>query len=391
MRRLASYTAIILATLGVLLLLWQFREVVALFILSLLAAAMIRPVIAWLVEKGVPAAAGRTLVFLGILISLGLALYFLAGQLVRELQELTDELTLTYEVTYARYVMGTDFQQAMTSRLPHPTTLYEAVAGSNGTPFIQTVFGATQNVLLGAGGFFLVLILSIYWSSEQDRFERLWLSLLPASKRVRARNGWREIETAIGNYLNSEFLQSLLAALLIGVGLALFGVPYYVLLGLISGLAWLVPLAGAILIIVATFLAGLTVSPALAIGAALYALAVLSLLEFVVEPRLFNSNRYSSLMIILFMWPMATWFGLGGLILAPPLAAATELLLRQLIQPERQPHKEIELASLEKRYYELSQVFANQRPDETNPPEINNILERLHTLIQQTKTTVPGP
>lgn len=390
MKQLASYVAIVLATLGILLLIWQFREVVALFILSLLVTAMLRPLIAWFVKQGIPAAAARALIFIVLLFSLALVFYFFGSQFVRELQGLTDQLALAYEVTFAGWDTGTEWQQAVTARLPHPTTLYEALAGTDGILLWQTVFGVTQSVLGAAAGFLLVLVLSNYWSSDQERFERVWLSLLPAGQRVRARNAWRDIETAIGDYLNSEFLQSLLAALLIGVGMTLLGVPYPVLLGLISGIAWLIPLVGAILIIITTFLIGLVVSPFLALGACLYTLVVLCLLEFVVQPRLFNSQRYSSLLIILFMWPMAHWLGLGGLILAPPLAAATELLVRQLIQPEPSRDKGTQIASLEKRYQEVSRIFT-ERNGEPRPPEIGNILTRLQTLIQQIKTAIPEP
>ena len=388
MRRLASYTAIVLTTLGVLLLLWQFRQVVALFVLSLLAAAMIRPLIAWLVEKGVPAAAARALVFITLLVGVVLLIYFLVGPLLRELQELTDQLTVTYEYTFARWSLGTEWQQTVTARLPHPTALYEALTGADGLLLLQTVFGVTQSVLGAAAGFFLVLILSHYWSSDQDRFERLWLSLLPAGQRVKARNTWRDIEIAMGRYLSSEFLQSLLAAFLIGGGMAVMGVPYPVLLGLITGIAWLVPLAGAIVILLVIFLAGLSLSLGMAIGATLYALVLLCVLEFVVEPRLFNSHRYSSLLIIVCMWPMAAWFGLGGLILSPPLAAAAQLFVRQLMLPESTQPRRMQMITLERRYQEVHRIFADHE-GEAYPPEIGNILARLHTLIEQSKMILP--
>jgi hypothetical protein len=40
----------------------------------------------------------------------------------------------------------------------------------------------------------LLTALSLYWSLDQQRFERLCLSLLPAETRVYARDSWRELE-----------------------------------------------------------------------------------------------------------------------------------------------------------------------------------------------------
>jgi predicted PurR-regulated permease PerM len=390
MKQLASYTIVVLTTLGVLLLLWQFGEVVALFVLSLLITAIVRPIIAWLTQRGMSAAAARAFVFLTLLGSVILLLFLLSGPLVRELQQLTDQLALAYEVTFARWLMGTEWQQALTTRLPGPTELVKDLTGTNGGLLVSILLGATQTVLGAAAGFLLVIALSLYWSSDQDRFERLWLSLLPAGQRVRTRNTWRVIEMAMGDYLRSELVQSVLAALLIGGGMALLGVPYPMVLGLVAGIAWLVPLAGAVVIATMTFVGGYTLTVGIGLLALIYTMVILYLLEFVIEPRLYNRQRYSSFWVILFMWPMAELFGLIGLILAPALAAASQLLMRQLLSPQPNNGQIIILANLEQRYTELHQLFTHPS-EEPYSPEIGNILERLAQLIQRTKTTIGAP
>jgi predicted PurR-regulated permease PerM len=230
-----------------------------------------------------------------------------------------------------------------------------------------------------------VFLLSIYWSSDQAQFERLWLSLLPAGRRIRARDTWRAIEAAIGGYLLSEFFQSILAALLIGGGLALLGVPYPLLAGVVAAIAWLIPLAGAVVITVLAFVLGYSVSLSIALVATGYAIIVLCFLEFVVEPRFYNRQRYSSLLVILMMWPMAGIFGLPGLIFAPTLAAAVQLFLRHFIQPYSSSGQRVQIAQLETRYDKLQHAF---RTEQSYTPEIANILTRLSTLLKQTKTTI---
>lgn len=387
MKQLAGTTAVILATLGVLLLVWQFRAVVLLFVLSLFAAAMTRPVIAQLTRWGLPAAAARILFFLALLLILILPFVFFGAQLLDEIQHLADRLALAYEMNFARWQVGSDFEQALTLRLPRPTELYEAMTGNEGELFFTSLFGATQNVLGTLGGLLLVFLLSIYWSSDQAHFERLWLSLLPAGRRIQARNTWRAIEAAIGGYLLSEFSQSILAAFLIGGGLALLGVPYPLLAAVVAAIAWLIPLAGAFVIAALVFALGYSVSLSLAFIALGYAVVVLCFLEFVVEPRFYNRQRYSSLLVIVLMWPMAGIFGLLGLIFAPTLAAAVQLLLRHLIQPSSSNGERVQIAQLESRYDKLHHFFSS-RVGDAYPPEIANILNRLSELLQETKTTI---
>lgn len=387
MKQLARYTVTIFVTLGVLLLLWQFRSAVALFILSLFVAATLRPLIARLVEHKIPAAAARTCVFLVLLLVLVLPFIVFGNGLLEEIQHLGDRLTLHYELNFVRWQAGSDFERALTTWLPRPDDLYETMTGDGGTVFFNGLFGATQGVLGLLGGLLLVFLLSLYWSSDQDHFERLWLSLLPASKRMQARDTWRAIESAIGGYLRSEFLQSALAALLIGGGMGLLGTPYPILGGIVAAIAWLIPLAGAALIILFVLAQGYTISLGLGVAAAIYALLVLCFLEFVVEPRFYDRSRYSSLLVILLMWPMASLLGLPGLILAPTFAAALQILLRQLLQPNPIAKRRVQVASLESRYDKLYDAFSNHT-GEPYPPEIANILHRLSHLLQQTKTTL---
>lgn len=71
MRRLAFYTAIIAATLALLILFWQFRSVVILLVLSLVLTAALRPTVEWFVARGLRRGLARVLVYLlvfGVLI-----------------------------------------------------------------------------------------------------------------------------------------------------------------------------------------------------------------------------------------------------------------------------------------------------------------------------------
>ncbi|MCZ7672142.1 MAG: AI-2E family transporter [Chloroflexi bacterium] len=74
-------------------------------------------------------------------------------------------------------------------------------------------------------GGLVILFLSLYWSLDRVRFERLWLSLLPPEQRARARDIWQTIESDLGSYIRSEVAQSLLAGLLLGLGYWALGSP----------------------------------------------------------------------------------------------------------------------------------------------------------------------
>lgn len=390
MKRLGKYTFVVLGTLAALFLLWQFRGVLLLFVLSLFIAAAARPYIAWLVKRGIPGNLAQVLVYwVGIGGAVG-GIYIISGLLLADLQKLSNWSTVQYEAVMITWAEGDLWQQTLVGRLPVPEQLYESIAGAQGQLFVQSVFGAAQITVNAITGLLLMIVMSIYWSSDQSSFERLWLSLLAPAQRMRAREGWRGIEEEIGSYLRSELIQGIAAVLLLGVGYWLLGLSFPVLLALLGGLAWLVPLVGGVFIAVPVLLVGLLHSWLLAITAVCYTITVLAFLEFVIEPRLFHRRRYNPILIVLTMVPLVDVLGLTGFVLAPPLAVMIQLVWQQGLQYYLQQPREtiVQLETLEGRYEDVFAIFAEPQGD-PYPPEIANILRRLRELIRQAHLLPP--
>ena len=174
------------------------------------------------------------------------------------------------------WLEGGLFQQALDRWLPTPDKLFEAIT-SQRQLMLSAVFGFTQGIGGIVSGFLVILFLSIYWSINQNHFERLWLSLLPSEQRSHARDIWRTIEHELGAYIRSEIIQSLLAVLLLGLGYWMLGSPYPALLAVVAAIAWLVPVVGAALAVILPLLLGLLTGAELSLFTVLYTLIVLIL------------------------------------------------------------------------------------------------------------------
>lgn len=384
MKRIASYAAIILGTLALLFLLWQFRVILALFIVSLFVAAAVRPEIVRLNKRGLSAAVSRFIAYSLLIGAFLLVIYVLSEPFSREVQLLSNRTAIAYQFRYNQWLTGNEWQQSLANRLPDPAALFETAIGEEGEQLLQTLLNITQAVFTLLGGTITVIIFSIYWSADQDRFERLWLSVLPADNRIRARDSWREIETSVGDYLRSQFVQSLLAGSLLGLGYWLMGLYYPVLLAILAAVAWLIPLAGVVLIAVPVFIVGLNISLPLALGALLYTIVIILFLEIAVEPRLFDRRRYSTFLMLLTMIGLVDTFGFVGFIIAPPLAAALQLLIGQIFRYTIQPvSTAVHLTQLEKRYQEITHLFQDDSAE--SHPEIGSMLTRLEGLLQKAK------
>ena len=385
-RRAAGAAAVVFGTLALVYLVWVFRQAVILFVFSLAVAAAARPVVEWLALRGWRRSFALLFVYAVFLGGLGAILWAFGSSLLVELQQLADTLARDYDRIWAEWPTGTEVQQNIVRQLPAPADLYESFSPERQNSAMQGLMGVTIGSATFIGQLVTIIILSIYWSIDQVHFERLWLSLLPVESRARSRDVWRYIERDFGSYVRSEVLQSILVALLLGLGLWAMGVRYPTLLAIFGALAWLIPWLGGVLAVLPIVLAALSGGVMLAVFASLFTVAVLVLMEFFIEPRFIRRRRFSPLLTILLIIALVEPFGLLGFLVAPPLAAALELVFRYNLQARTTPvsvETAERLASLRERMAQMRQTIDAQ--EEPLEPQMANLLARLDGLIDRSE------
>lgn len=384
MRRVAINAAVVLGTLALVFLLYEFRRALILFVFSLAVAAATRPFVETLRARGLTRGAALILVYF-LFIGLILLLLGLAGsQILREMQVLADSLAHSYDKMWSEWPKGNEFQKMIIRQMPAPVDLYKSFSPEQQNSALEGLLGFTMLSANFIGELVTVVILSLYWSLDRVHFERLWLSLLPVESRANARTIWRSIERDFGAYVRSEVLQSLFAAILLGIGLWLIGIRYPTLLALFAALAWLIPWLGGVLAVLPVTLTGLSQGPGMAIFATSYAIGVLFFLEFYIEPRFIRQRQYSSLLSILLIIALVEPFGLMGLVIAPPLATVIQLIFRHRLtnRPVPESLKQAEqISQLRARLLMIRQIMA-QNPVEIEP-QTRSLIERLEILIER--------
>jgi predicted PurR-regulated permease PerM len=388
MKQLAWYTIVILSTIAGVFLLWELRTAVILFILSLTVAAILRPIVDFLVQRRLPrglALAITYLLVLGLVIGMGL---YLGGPLIAELQSLATNLPLNYEHIKAQWLTGSWFQQLIARSFPDLNSFSKILMQAPGNSTVQNFLGMTLGSFDLISNIMIVLILSIYWSADQEHFKRLWLSMFPADLRTRWRDVWQNIENEIGSYLRSELIQSLLTVIFLAVGYRLIGLNYPVLLALIGAVGWSIVWFGGLVVVIPALLAGLSISPLVGLSAAIFSILLLSFLEFIVEPRFFKSERLSSLLVVIMVLLMVKQFGIIGFFIAPPLAAAISILANHLFQLSTAsatvslpPPPTVQFEILRERLNTVQFIIDNRA--EPPQPEIINLVNRLDKLVNK--------
>jgi putative permease len=385
-RQLVVIGTAVMTTLLVLVLLWQFRIVVIYVLISLALAATVRPIAR---SESRRSFVTRLLVLLLYVVSIsvfGLLIFLVGRLLIGDLQELAQ--TISEESTWVLppWLEGGLLQQALERWLPTPDKLFEAIT-SQRQLMLSAILGFTQGMGGFVSGFFVIVFLSIYWSINQNHFERLWLSLLPSEQRTHAREIWRTLEHELGAYTRSEIIQSLLAVMLLGTGYWLLGSQYPALLAVVGAVAWLVPVVGAVLAVILPLLLGLLTGAQLSLFTVLYTFVVLIVLQVWLEPRLFRRKWNNPILTLVILLSLADAFGLLGIILAPPVSVVCQILWNLLVSDRLAPATAAQVSDLKERQATLR--FAIEEMKEPPPPLVLSSMERLATLLEKAEALLP--
>jgi predicted PurR-regulated permease PerM len=382
MIRIVRYTVIVVTTLTVLLLLWQFGISIILFLLSLAVAAALRPVISSITGRNVPKRLALGIVYFLLIAAIIGSLLLISQPFLNDLQTATDDFVANYERAKLDWPLhGTLFQKTLAQRLPPSAELYGTLTSQGGIPVLEGVFGIAQNFFSLLGRIAIVIVLSLYWTADQFRFERFGLSLIHPEHHSKALHVWRSVETGVGAYLRSEIIQSALAGILLWLVYSMMGIRYPTLLAGWGAIARLIPWFGALIAVLPALLIGTGVSSTVGLLATIYTIAVLLILKLVIEPRFFLRSKYSSLLIVLFVIALAETFGFVGVVLAPPLAVAVQILFRHLYQfpaPTFSAEMTEQVTDIKERLLHLKRRLQNSRNRESM-----RLADRLHRLVNR--------
>ena len=327
------YTILVLVTLTILMLIWQFGSAVVIFMLSLAVAAAVRPMVQSLEKRGM-----RKII--ALVISFGLIVILIAGLVVigsgplaSDFQKASNDLQRYYEWVKNIWLQSdNNLLVNFADQLPSSNEIYTALTGEAAGSTLRAVLGLAEGTFSFLARLFLVLVLSIYWAADQIRFERLWLSVLPVETRSRAREVWHAVETGVGNYIRREASLSVISGLLLWSGYSLFGIEYPALLALLGVFARLIPWLGPILVIFIPLIIGSMYGIWAAIAAVIYTFIILVAFEMTLGRRLFPRQKFSSLLLVIVLVALAKSYGLLGVILATILTVAMQILMQKLLQ-----------------------------------------------------------
>jgi predicted PurR-regulated permease PerM len=264
----------------------------------------------------------------GIVVVGGLAL--IAGPFVSQATELAAALPQYASDLQARApeVQTTLGQYGINTDLDQLKAQAASAIEQGGTDVLKNMVGT----LAGVGGLILdivlALVISFYLLADGKRMGERSLALIPSQHRAKAVFLQANVARVLGGYLRGQLVLALIIGVLAGVGCAVIGLPYAVVIGVLAGLFELVPMFGPILSVIPAVLVALFMPFPTVIWVVLYFLLIQQVENNVLAPRI--SGHAVGLHPLGAMFALLAGFQLAGLLgalFAVPLAGVLWVLL----------------------------------------------------------------
>lgn len=207
-----------------------------------------------------------------------------------------------------------------------------ALLGNTDAPSGETLLQAIPlagGVLGGMGEALLVVLIGIYLAADPQAYMRGIVRLFPPHRRVRMGHILNAVAAALQKWLTGMAVDMLFVGTVTGLFLWIVGVPLPFALGVLTGVSVFVPYIGPAIATIPGLLLALSISPRLALFAALVYAGAFFIEGNVTQPLLQRwAVSLSPVVNLLAIVAFGIIFGVWGAVLATPMAVAISVLIR---------------------------------------------------------------
>ena len=309
------------------------------FFITVLLVYIVKPLSNRLTAKKIPVGISILIVYLFMLSVLAAASIYLIPELaanIRELMETLPQLISSYESIFNNLLS-----------IINSSNWSEQVKGAIFEQ-IANVVGQAQEFLvrLLEDGLKLVvdmariivdltiaLVLTYYTIKDGDKFKEYALRLLPRRWRNGLTGVCKEISRILAGFIQGQLMIAFIVGILETIGLMIVGMRYPLVLGMIGGLANIIPYFGPYIGAIPAVAIALTISPIKAVWTVVVFLAVQQIDNNFISPKMIEGR--------LGLHPVATifavlaggeFFGIMGMLLAVPVMAILRVIFNKAVE-----------------------------------------------------------
>ncbi len=346
-RRLVYLRILLIVVLLVGILFWLSSKVIVVLLILLVAALLayaVVPVIDRL-HRFMPRVLAMLLVYVVAIVLFGLLAYLTVKTLIPQLNSLVQNVQTFVKPgsngqasPLDQMLTSVGFTQSqINSATKQLQSQLRTIAGNIASGTEQLIGG-----LISAGfNILITVVVSIYLLVDGYRFGNWLIGSSPLSQRGWVSSVLEILQRVVGGYIRGQIIMSSCMGVLQFVGMAILGVPYAPLLGVLAFILEFIPTIGTIVTGFVAVVIALTVSWQLALITLIYTIIVDCIEGYVLSPRIMGrAVEIRPVVSLLAMIAGSELFGIWGAILAAPTMGLIQALVGAYWQYYQKTHTE---------------------------------------------------
>ncbi|HEY1428120.1 MAG TPA: AI-2E family transporter [Candidatus Tumulicola sp.] len=338
-RRIGWTVAIICVLLGALWVAEHIPRTLTIFTIAAFIAFGVVPV-ANRLEKRMPKPLAIATVFAVLLIAIALGMFIVVPLTISQVQLLATNLP-GYAAATQGWLSGAEdslsrhFPQL---QLPMQNFSVTSFSGSKLSVLVTGVLASLGTLAFNAAtGLFVAfsaIILSFFFLLNDKQIGDWFAGMFPPNRRETARKLSAEVTQLFGSYIAGQIAVSAITGFVIAVASAIIGFKFSLILGIISGVAYAIPIIGMLIaeIIAVPMCLPQGIGMTIWVQVIMFGMARIS--DNVLVPKIMGESVGVSPIGAMFaVFAGGELFGIPGLILGIPMAALVKILWRYFMAP----------------------------------------------------------
>ena len=314
-------------------LIWQLWTVVLVVVVALVLVGTLDPMVAWLERHKMRRGWALVLVFVALMASLVGILILSVPPLLGEIQHIFESLPAN------RDRLVTELQHH-----PWAAPFAKQVKDVPLNDVMMRVAGYSFDLLGVIGYGVTTLFLAIYLLADPRHAKGLLYAVVPRNHHVKLARILMELTVIVGGYMRGQLITSVAIAIFMFILMTALGIDNALSIALFAGMTDIIPFIGGYVATAPSVAAVASRGPAWMLGLFLVGMLYQEFESRILIPRVYGRVlRLSPALVLLALLIGGTLLGVLGALLALPVAAGVQMLVRQLhVDLPGQPDQDIE-------------------------------------------------
>lgn len=336
-RRVVWVTLVFASVIFCFWLLYRFYHVLFILFIAIVIGTVIRPVVTWLYQRGIPRIAGVIFIYILLLVLFAGFLWLLFPLIFEQSATLARDVPGYYHDLRAWMINDPNqlfmrLGQLLPAALP---SLDQPIMQQTGEQVVASAGQVLGYGILAAQVIFtaiLILVLTFYWTLDGPRIIKTFLLLIPQDQRDSIGELFSAMESKVGFYLAGQGFLCLVIGLMALVAYVLIGLPNALILALVAGVMEAIPMVGPLLGAIPAALVALSIAPDRLVWVVVTTIIIQQLENSLLVPRIMKKTvGVNPFVTLLALFAFSSLFGIAGALMAIPIAAIIQLALNHFV------------------------------------------------------------